>query len=103
MARPAAGCGLELETTHLTLLVCALWVAGGRSTSQRHQRERGGSAGLYSQTEAQGSKSQELRVSLWHRLSSWPLFEVSFVVSVSSSVRGRATLSHGHRIPEVTF
>lgn len=58
MARPAAGCGLELETTHLTLLVHALWVAGGRSTSQRHQRERGGSAGLYSQTEAHVARAR---------------------------------------------
>lgn len=78
-------------------------MAGGKNTSQRHQNELGGSTGLYSQTTGKGGKSQELSVSLWHRLSSWPLFEVSFVVLVSSSVRGMATMSHGHHIPEVMF
>lgn len=78
---------------------------GGRRQEHKSKapNELGASTGLYSQPKANGSKSQELSVPLWHRLSSWPLSEVSFVVLVSSSVRGMATTSRGHHIPEATF
>lgn len=90
-ARPAVVCDLEPGTTNLCW--SALWVTRGRSPN-----EQGGLTSLCSQTKAKDSKIEKLSISLWRRLSAWPLFEVSLVL-VSSSGRDVATISHGHHVP----